>query len=212
MLITKYTHACVRIEDGDRRLLLDPGIWTEPAAYEGVTDILVTHEHADHFAVEQIAALYGDRELRIHGHASLRAVAEEDGAPTVAAAIQPVAVGDRFTAAGFEVVAVGGAHAETYEGLPGCANVGFIVEGVYHPGDSYFVPTEPVETLLVPASGPWTKLADALDFTRAVTPGRAFPIHDEMNSARGNENFDGWLDHAGRTTYQRIPLGDSATL
>ena len=47
---------------------------------------------------------------------------------------------------------VGGAHAEIYEGLPGCANVGFVVEGVYHPGDSLFVPDVPVTTLLVP----WT--------------------------------------------------------
>jgi L-ascorbate metabolism protein UlaG (beta-lactamase superfamily) len=212
MLITKYTHACVRFDDGDRRLLVDPGIWTEPAAYEGVTDILVTHEHADHFDVEHIESLLDSRDLRIHGHASLRAAAEEYKAPAVAAAIRPVGVGDRFAAAGFAVVAVGGAHAEIYEGLPCCANLGFVIEGVYHPGDSYFVPTEPVETLLVPASGPWTTLADALDFTRAVAPARAFPIHDEMLSARGNANFDGWLENKGQTTYQRIVLGDSTKL
>ncbi|GIF64314.1 MBL fold metallo-hydrolase [Asanoa ishikariensis] len=209
MLLTKYKHACVRFEDGDRRLLVDPGIWTEPAAYEGITDILVTHEHADHFAVEQIAALLETRELRIHGHASLRAAAENE---RVAAAIQPVAVGDRFTVAGFEVVAVGGAHAEIYDGLPGCANVGFIVDGVYHPGDSYFVPTEQVETLLVPTSGPWAKLGESLDFTRAVAPARAFPIHDELLSAVGNANFDGWLEEKGQTTYKRIAVGDSVTI
>ena len=74
------------------------------------------------------------------------------------------------------------------------------------------MPTEPVETLLVPASGPWVKLAEALDFTRAVAPARAFPIHDEMLSVRGNGNFDGSLEEKGRTAYQRIPLGDSVTL
>ncbi|MEV4536190.1 MBL fold metallo-hydrolase [Asanoa sp. NPDC049518] len=212
MLLTKYTHACVRFDDGDRRLLVDPGIWTEPAAYEGITDILVTHEHADHFAVERIAALLETRELRIHGDASLRAAAEEEKATAVAAVIQPVAVGDRFTVAGFDVVAVGGAHAKTYEGLPGCANLGFVVDGVYHPGDSYFVPTEPVETLLVPASGPWVKMAESLDFTRAVAPARAFPIHDALLSTIGNANFDAWLEEKGRTTYTRIGLGDSVTI
>ncbi|MEV0715109.1 MBL fold metallo-hydrolase [Asanoa sp. NPDC050611] len=212
MQLTKYTHACVRLDDGDRRLLLDPGIWTEPAAYEGVTDILVTHEHADHFDVAHLESLLGSaRKLRIHGPAGLAATAEEDGAPAVAAAIQPVAPGDTFTAAGFEVSTVGGAHAETYEGLPGCANVGFVVAGVYHPGDSFFVPSVPVETLLVPASGPWTKLAEALDFTRAVAPARAFPIHDAMFSDRGNGNFDGWLEEKGRTAYTRIPVGGSVS-
>ncbi|SNT11245.1 L-ascorbate metabolism protein UlaG, beta-lactamase superfamily [Asanoa hainanensis] len=209
MLLTKYKHACVRFDDGDRALLVDPGIWTEPAAYEGITDILVTHEHADHFAVQQIASLIETRELRIHGDASLRAAAGDE---RVAAAIQPVAVGDRLTVAGFEVVALGGLHAEVYAGLPGRANIGFLVDGVYHPGDSYFVPTERVETLLVPTSGPWAKLAESLDFTRAVAPTRAFPIHDELLSDIGNANFDGWLVEQGQTDYKRIAAGDSVTI
>jgi L-ascorbate metabolism protein UlaG (beta-lactamase superfamily) len=212
MLITKFTHACVRLDDGDRRLLVDPGSWTEPAAYEGVTDVLVTHEHADHFDVAHLASLLAGQELRIYGPAGLLAAAREEGAPAVAAAVRPVAPGDTFTAAGFDVVTVGGEHAETYEGLPGCANVGFVVAGVYHPGDSFFVPSEPVETLLVPASGPWVKLAEALDFTRAVAPARAFPIHDAMLSARGLANFDGWLENKGRTAYERLPLGDSVKI
>ncbi|MDG4823221.1 MBL fold metallo-hydrolase [Asanoa sp. WMMD1127] len=208
MLLTKYTHACVRLEDRDRRLLVDPGVWTEPAAWEGVADVLVTHEHADHFDVDHIATLLADRSLRIWGPASLA----EGVAPSVAAAIQGVAPGDTFTAAGFGVTAVGGAHAETYDGLPGCDNVGFLIDGVYHPGDSYFVPDGPVEALLVPASGPWVKMAESVDFTRAVAPARAFPIHDEMSSARGNENFDGWLHRSGRTAYERIPRGASVTI
>ena len=212
MRLTKYTHACVRLDDGDRRLLVDPGIWTEPAAYEGVTDVLVTHEHADHFDVAHLASLLTAGELRIFGPAGLRAAAEEDGAPALAAVVRPVAPGDTFTAAGFAVRAVGGAHAETYDGLPGCENVGFLVEGVYHPGDSYFVPAEPVETLLVPASGPWTKLVEALDFTRAVAPARAVPIHDAMFSDRGNGNFDGWLAEKGGTAYARVAVGGSVTI
>ncbi|HEV7709605.1 MAG TPA: MBL fold metallo-hydrolase, partial [Asanoa sp.] len=136
MLLTKYTHACVRVDDGDRRLLLDPGVWTEPEAYDGVTDILVTHEHADHFAVAPLVALLASSpDLRIYGDESLKAVAVEENAPAVAEAIQTVAVGDTFTAAGFAVTVVGGKHAEIYDGLPQCANVGFIVDGVYHPGD-----------------------------------------------------------------------------
>ena len=208
MLLTKYTHACVRVDDGDRRLLVDPGVWTEPEAYEGVTDILVTHEHADHFADEAIAAIMGARELRIYGPESLRAAA-----PALAETIHAVAPGDTFTAAGFAVTAVGGAHAETYEGLPGCANVGFIVDGVYHPGDSFFVPAEPVDTLLVPASGPWFTLREALDFTRAIAPRRAVPIHDRFLSEDiGYGNVDGWLTEKGGTAYERIPLGRSVTV
>jgi L-ascorbate metabolism protein UlaG (beta-lactamase superfamily) len=119
-----------------------------------------------------------------------------------------VAAGDTFSVAGFSVRAVGGAHAEIIDGLPGCPNLGFIVDGVYHPGDSLFVPAEAVDTLLVPASGPWLKLREAIEFVRAVRPARAFPIHDALLSDLGNGNFDGWLEAKGGAEYARLPLGE----
>jgi hypothetical protein len=129
--------------------------------------------------------------------------------PALAAELggQAVAVGEEFEAAGFAVRAVGGEHAETVDGLPGCPNLGYLVEGLYHPGDSFFVPEEPVETLLVPASGPWVRLREAVEFTRAIGPARAFPVHDAHLSEIGLENFDGWLDWKGGTAYARPELG-----
>jgi L-ascorbate metabolism protein UlaG (beta-lactamase superfamily) len=211
--LIKYIHACVRLDDGERRVLIDPGVWTEPEAYDGITDILVTHEHADHLDVAYLASLLESRELRVFAPESVRAIAAQENAPAVAAAVSPVAAGGTVSAGGFAVMVVGGEHAETYEGLPGCANVGFIVEGVYHPGDSFFLPAQPVATLLVPASRPWFTLRAALDFTRAVAPVRAFPIHDRMLSTDvGFDLIDGWMQARGQTDYARIPLGDAATV
>jgi L-ascorbate metabolism protein UlaG (beta-lactamase superfamily) len=210
MLISKHTHACVRLADGDRLVLVDPGIWTEPEAYDDITDILLTHDHIDHFDLARVGSLLGSRDLRIHAPESVRAAALAGNAPAVAAAVHVVEVGDTFTAGGFEVTAVGGRHAEIYDGIPDCANLGYLVEGVYHPGDSFFVPAQPVETLLVPISGPWSSLRGALDFTRAVAPARAFPIHDRMLSTDiGFDYLDDWMREAGRTDYNRIPLGGS---
>ena len=50
MRITKYGHACVRIEQDGRVLVVDPGVWTEPEAVTGADAVLITHEHADHNA------------------------------------------------------------------------------------------------------------------------------------------------------------------
>src|SRR5690606_8687004 len=98
-------------------------------------------------------------------------------------AVVTVSVGQTFTAAGFTVQAVGGEHAEIYEGKPGIANLGYIVDGaVYHPGDALFVPPVSVPTLLLPVSGPWLKTAESLDFVRAIQPQRAIPIHDALLS------------------------------
>ena len=59
MRMIKYTHACVRLERDGRSLLIDPGTWAEDAAFEGVSDVLVTHEHADHIDVERLVKAYG---------------------------------------------------------------------------------------------------------------------------------------------------------
>ena len=29
MQLTKFTHSCVRLDDGDRRLVIDPGVFSE---------------------------------------------------------------------------------------------------------------------------------------------------------------------------------------
>ncbi|MFI0961513.1 MBL fold metallo-hydrolase [Streptomyces sp. NPDC021080] len=202
---TKYGHACVRLEDGDRVLVIDPGTFSEGEALSGATAVLITHEHEDHIDVGKLdAARESVPGLTVHTHAA-PAAALGHGATAVAA-------GDTFTAAGFTVRAVGGEHAEIIDGLPGCPDIGFVVDGVYHPGDSLFVPEEPVDTLLVPASGPWLKLREAIEFVRAVRPARAFPIHDANLSDIGMENFDGWLLEERGTDCTRIPPGESVDL
>ena len=35
MELTKHGHACVVLSDGDRRLVIDPGAFTDPAALDG---------------------------------------------------------------------------------------------------------------------------------------------------------------------------------
>ncbi|WP_441248388.1 MBL fold metallo-hydrolase [Kitasatospora sp. McL0602] len=205
MLITKYGHACVRLEEGDRVLVIDPGTLTGAEALEGATAVLVTHEHDDHIDVDMLkAARAANPALTVHTHLAL--------AEALGEGVTGVAVGETFAAAGFTVSAVGGKHAEIVDGLPGCPNIGFVVDGVYHPGDSLFVPSETVETLLVPASGPWLKTGEAVEFVRAVRPARAFPVHDAHHSEVGRRNFDGWLAGAGGTDYARIPLGGSVEL
>ncbi|SCF02352.1 L-ascorbate metabolism protein UlaG, beta-lactamase superfamily [Micromonospora coriariae] len=209
MHLIKYGHACVRLEADDRVLVIDPGTFSEAEALDGVDEVLVTHEHPDHLDIAKlVAASQRNSAFRVY----LPSAAIES-APELGGAAVAVDAGQRFTAAGFTVDVVGGAHAEIYDGLPGCANVGFVVDGtVYHPGDSLFVPPSPVATLLVPAAAPWLKLCEALDFVRAVRPKRAFPIHDATLNELGQEYFDGWLDFKGGTEYARIPVGESVTI
>ncbi|MEV0714755.1 MBL fold metallo-hydrolase [Asanoa sp. NPDC050611] len=213
MELFKYTHACVRVEAGGRALLVDPGVWAEATALDGVSDILVTHEHPDHVDVERIAAAAAaDPTLKVYAHGSVAAHLD------IGDSLVAVAPGDQFEAAGFRVRAVGGKHAEISHGLPDLPNVGFVIDtgsgddAIYHPGDAFYVPDMPVATLLVPTGAPWLKLAEVLDFIAAVRPRRAYPIHDALLSEAGQEFNDWWLDMESETDYARIPVGESITL
>lgn len=207
MRLTKHNHACVRFDDGDRALVIDPGMWAEPGVLEGVTDVLITHEHADHLNAELLASTG----VRVHTHPD---VAKNLG--PLGDAVHPIASGEIRTVGGFFVEAVGGEHAEVYEGLPGVANLGFLVDApsglVYHPGDSFFVPEALVATLLTPVGGSWMKLGEAIDFVRAVRPHHAHPIHDKVNSADGNALVDRWMDLKAEVAYSRIPDGGETTV
>src|SRR5664279_4444991 len=136
MLLTKYGHACVRLEKGGQAIVIDPGTYTEPESLVDAVAVLITHEHADHVDPELlVAAQTGNPALVVHTNADVVAQLTQKGVTA-----QPVAPGSVFSVAGFDVRVVGGEHAEIYDGLPGCANVGFVIEGsVYHPGDALFV-------------------------------------------------------------------------
>jgi L-ascorbate metabolism protein UlaG (beta-lactamase superfamily) len=205
--LTKYGHACVRLDTGDGSVLLDPGTYSPDVDLAGVADVLVTHEHADHIDVDRLVPAVRSG-VRLHTNAAVASqLTDQHGLE-----VHAVAVGETFEVAGLEVRVVGGQHAEIYDGLPGCANVGFVLGGIYHPGDALHVPDLEVETLLVPVSAPWLKLAEAIEFVRAVAPVRAFPVHDAMFSAIGNAGADRWLEMKGGTDYRRLSPGTSTEL
>lgn len=197
MRITKYTHACVRLEHEERVLVIDPGMWSEPAALNGADAVLVTHEHADHIDVPRLAGL----DVPIYAPV-------EANIPRLE--VTGVSSSEEFTAAGFRVRAVGGRHAFIYGGQPDCANLGYIVdEIIYHPGDSLHVPEQPIETLLVPAQGSWMKMAEAIDFVKAIKPQRAFAIHDAQINDRGLSSVNRWLAEETDIGYRYLTPGES---
>ena len=74
MQLTKFTHSCVRLDDGARSVLIDPGVFSEVAdAVDGVSAILITHEHPDHVDVGKVrAAVQADSRLRVFAPARSR--------------------------------------------------------------------------------------------------------------------------------------------
>jgi L-ascorbate metabolism protein UlaG (beta-lactamase superfamily) len=201
MRLTKYGHACVRVERDGAVLVVDPGTFTDAAALDGADAVLITHEHPDHLDLDKLAGRAG---ITVHTHPDVAAkLARLDGA------VQVVNAGDRFQAAGFEIQAYGGQHAVIHPDVPRVANLGYLIEGsLYHPGDSLDVPAgATVETLLVPVNAPWLKLAEAVEFVRAVAPRRAYGIHDYLLSEAGGVIYDRGLAGLSGCDYARVAPG-----
>jgi len=175
--------------------------------------VLITHEHADHLDTSVVrAALERDAAIELWTNALVAAQFADLGAR-----VHTVGHGDAFTAAGFDVHVYGHDHAPIHPDLPVVPNVGFAIDGkLFHPGDAFTIPGEPVETLLLPISAPWLKASEAFDYARAVQPRISYAIHDELLNANGINliaQLAGMLlGGSGEGGYARIDPGASVEI
>ncbi len=66
MRVYKYIHSCLVVEEGEEKILFDPGIFSfneglvQPETFRDVTTVILTHQHPDHvdmLALKKILAL-----------------------------------------------------------------------------------------------------------------------------------------------------------
>lgn len=197
------------------RLVLDPGSFTSPV--DGLTDVVavvITHEHADHWTPEQLARIIAlNPEGRLFGTEATVEQAREQG---VTRPIEPVVPGDVVTVGPFTLRFVGGRHAIIHSSIPQIDNVGvFINDTLYYPGDSFFVPDFTVPVLAAPASAPWMKTAETMDFILEIAPKRCVQSHEMVNSQIGNGMAKArmtWATEQGGGTFTWLEPGDSLEL
>ena len=209
MRITKFGHACVRVEHDGAAVVIDPGVWTDREALDGATAVLVTHEHPDHYHPDHLRSV----DVPVF---TIEAVATHlrSDAPDVAEWLTVVAPGEDFDA-GLPVRAVGELHAVIHPELPRFHNSGYLLTvndtKLFHPGDALTPPGEPVDVLCAPVSAPWLKASEAVDFAREVGAPTNLAIHDRVYSEAGLGIVDGhmnaFLPDAGQE-YVRLADGD----
>jgi L-ascorbate metabolism protein UlaG (beta-lactamase superfamily) len=218
MKLTKYTHACVRLEKDGGVLVLDPGTFSETAeALDGAHAVLITHEHADHIDVPAVAAaLAGNDALELFAPEGVAQNVRRE-APAAANRVHAVEPGTAFDAAGFGIRSFGGQHALIHPQIPVVANIGYLVdENVYHPGDSFIIPDGiSVRTLLVPVHAPWNKVSEVVDFVIGVRAERAYNIHDGLLNDTGLGLVEGHVKRIGAkygTEYTHLSSRESVEL
>ena len=184
MRITKFGHACVRIQTDAGVVVVDPGVFTDAGALDGADAVLITHQHADHVHPDHLRGT----DVPIWTIAAVERMLREE-APDVAERVTVVRPGDRLDVAGASIEVVGEKHAVIHPDYPRFDNSGYVLESggtsVYHPGDALTPPGRAVDVLLAPVSAPWLKVGEAVDFVREVAAPTSLAIHDRVYSDIG---------------------------
>src|SRR5262245_33339234 len=195
MRLTKFGHSCLLVEEEQARILLDPGTLSSGfEGLQGLTAILYTHQHADHLDRGRLRGL-------LERSPGVRVVSDEGSADALGEAgveVEVVHDGDELGIGGMGVRIVGRDHAVIHADLPVIPNVGYLVGGrLFHPGDSFTLPGQPVEVLAVPAGAPWLKVSESIDYLREVRPRMAVPVHEQVLSTIGTSIHYQQLEQLG---------------
>ena len=183
MKVTKLEHATLVLELEGKTLILDPGFYTRPMdGYQNVVGIVITHNHDDHVYQDQI-----DRILKDNPDAQILGTQEvmERLSPRKATAVHH---GDFYELGPFTAEFFGSMHIEIHRSIPLIQNCGVMInDALYYPGDSYTTPDREVKVLACPASAPWLKIGDVMDYITTVKPKSVFPTHNIHLSEQGNQ-------------------------
>ncbi|MFA6006631.1 MAG: MBL fold metallo-hydrolase [Candidatus Paceibacterota bacterium] len=177
MKITKFGHSCLLVEEEGVRLLFDPGNYsTIPENLANIDAIIITHEHQDHYTPEILKKILDtNKDAQVITNSGVGAQLDKAGI-----AYQIIEDGQGIKIGTVEIEGTGTQHALIYPTLPRTANTGYLVAGkFFHPGDSFeTIPARQVEILALPVIAPWCRVAEAVDFAKAIKPKYAFAIHD----------------------------------
>jgi len=184
MKITKFLHSCLLIEEGDLKVLVDPGNMSfEENVLENLPKIdylLITHEHADHMyipGIKQILAEYPG--VKILTNPSAAQLLKEEQIEVSVELPDFVKI--------YEVP-----HEKIPFG-PAPSNFQFDLFGkLTDPGDSHSF-SQTLEILALPIQAPWGSTSKAVELALELKPKVILPIHDYH-----------WKDSVRQGLYQRL--------
>lgn len=173
MKITKLEHSCLLVEmpaPVDRTVLFDPGAMSESYinvdSLEFLDDIVITHNHGDHFHVPLIKKLVAKfPDVRITAPQEIVDALADEGIKASATPPDGMTLFDS-------------PHESVEPMFPTPQEIGVhYLDKLSHPGDSHSF-HETKEILALPMNGPWASMVQAVNLALELQPKHILPIHD----------------------------------
>jgi len=176
--ITRIADSCLVVAADQGTILIDPGVFAykwEGIDLESVGDVsqvLITHEHADHVSPEFVRWLV-DRgtDVTVHANENVVALLGDAGIEASTAAPEGTSLEDLR----HEVIPTGAT-------VP---NRSWTIDGVLtHPGDTYQV-TSTAPIMALPLMIAWGSMTASVELAKRLGPSMVVPVHDFALSPSG---------------------------
>lgn len=177
----------MQIDVGEVRILTDPGDFSDGQNdIEHINAVIITHEHPDHCHIPSLQQIIlNNPDVTVYANESTGKLLSDEGID-----FELIGEGSMFDVDGVSVQTWNCDHADVYDDITPVLNTALFINGqLLYPGDAYYVPEVPVDTLAVPVEGPWVKTREAIEYALTIKPRQAFPVHDarldpQMGDAR----------------------------
>lgn len=206
MNITKYGHACLLVNDGQNKLMIDPGDFTDlPNDLSGIGVLIVSEEHYDHFDVANIKKVIEQNpQVIIFSTTTVADKLKDEDIDC-----QAINGQQTVTEHGFTIKLTEGDHAIVYGQSPCKVLTVQVNNFLYYPSDSFIPTTDKVKILALPTSGPWHKISEAIDMMKQISCEFVLASHNGLHSDDGNKVANFFLQtHSNNHSKEFIFLND----
>ncbi len=219
MRIYKYIHSCLVVEQGDEKILFDPGIFSfiegavRPETFKDISTVILTHQHPDHVDMNSLKQIVSLSNASVITNSECKDTLAKEGIEA-----NVLDEGTQHTK-NFTIRALSSKHeAILAPTLP--QNTAYILNDTFlNPGDSFasfLNPLKGIKVLALPVAAPWLTEVSVAEFASRISPEIIVPVHDgyvkDFFIKQRYNNYSQYFSKEGMKFQNMSKVGDAVDI